>query len=147
MSKDLFMEMREAEVATLKFLPTKKEIKVSSEKFANDIIENGEHNLQEVYAQSLRLKEALSIIEGVFKSKLPQENFEAFGLTGNFRSGGDTINYVEDETYADLQKKLKDRAELLKTAQKTESEFYDSEGVLVPKVSTTPRKSSLAISF
>ena len=146
-TKDLFLMMQEQEVSTSNFLPTKKELKLSAEQFANNLIENGEHNPQELYAQSLRLKEALVIIESILKKSLPDENFEAFGLNGTYRNGGDTINYTEDLIYSNLKKKLDDRAELIKLAVKTDCEFYDSEGELVEKVSTTPRKSSLAISF
>lgn len=147
MSKDLFMMMREEEVATSNFLPTKKELAASSKKFAEKLIEDGFFNTTELYSQAVRLKESLNVIEGVLKKNLPEENFEAFGLTGTYRSGGDAINYKEDEVYADLKAKLDSRAELLKTAVKTKEEFYDNEGFLVPVVSTTPRKSSLAISF
>lgn len=144
-SKDLFMMMREEEVATSHFLPTKRELQKSSKEFAQKLIDDGEHNIQEVYAQSLRLKEAVSVIEGVLKSELPQEKFEAFGLTGTYRSGGDTINFKEDEIWQALKADLDARVELLKLAQK--QEVLDTYGNEVPKVSTTPRKSSLAISF
>lgn len=76
---------------------------------------------------------------------LPQENFEAFGIKGTFRSGGDTINFAEDEVYATIKKDLDARTEQLKMAQKQDT--FDAYGNQVPKVSTTPRKSSLAISF
>ena len=79
------------------------------------------------------------------KGKLPQESFEAFGIKGTYRSGGDTINYSEDEVWSVLKKDLDDRTELLKLAQK--QDIIDAYGNEVPKVSTTPRKSSLAISF
>lgn len=147
MSKDLFLMMREQEVSTSNFLPTKKELKTSSEKFAKDIVDSGNYNLQEVYAQALRLKESLTTIEGVLKKELAEENFEAFGLKGTFRSGGDTKNYAEDDKYSDLQKQIKHRKELLDLALKSDIDIYDEDGVEVPKVSTTPRKSSLAISF
>lgn len=147
MSKDLFMMMREEEVATSNFLPSKKEIQNSSKEFAKKIIDNGEHNLKEVYAQSIRLKEAINTIEAFLKSNLPDEDFEEFGLKGQYRSGGNTINYKEDEKYLELQNQLKHRESLLKAALGSDIEFYDEEGVKVPKVSTTPRKSSLAISF
>ena len=147
MSKDLFMMLREEEVATSNFLPTKKELKKSSEDFAKNLIESGEHNTQEIYAQALRLKEALTSIESILKKELGQENFEAFGLTGTYRSGGDTINFTEDDIVKHLEKQLKDRKELLKVALKSDEAIYDSDGVEVPKVGTTPKKSSLAISF
>lgn len=145
-SKDLFMMMREAEISTNNFLPTKKEIHKSSKAFAEKIVDEGSHNLQEVFAQALRLKEALSIIEGELKSYLPEENFEAFGLKGTYRSGGNTINYAEDPVYSEIKKDLDDRVDLLKLAQK-QYLVLDAGGNEIPKVSTTERKSSLAISF
>lgn len=145
MSKDLFLMMREEEVATSNFLPTKKELKTSSFNFCKKIIESGEHNMHDVYAQALRMKEAFSVIETELKKQIPQENFEAFGLKGTYRGGGITINYDEDEVYNELKKDLDSRVELLKLAQK--QEVLDTGGNDVPKVSITPRKSSLAISF
>jgi pantoate kinase len=143
MSKDLFLMMREEEISTSNFLPTKKEIQLSSKKFAEKLIENG--NPEELLAQALRLAESLNIISEVIKKSLPNENFEAFGLKGTFRSGGDTINYSEDEIYATLKADLENRVELLKLAIK--QPVIDAYGNDVPKVSTTPRKSSLAITF
>ena len=148
MSKDLFMMMREQEIMTDNFLPTKKEIQKSSKDFALKIIDQGEHNLFKVYAQSIRIKEAISTIEAELKKVLPDESFESFGIKGTFRNGGETINYSEDPIYAELQRKLKEREEMLKLALfSDDTEIYDSEGIEVPKVSKTPRKSSLAISF
>jgi hypothetical protein len=144
-SKDLFLMMREEEVATSNFLPTKKELHKSAKDFAMKLIDGGDFNMEETYAQALRLKEALTIIEGVLKSSLKQENFEAFGLVGNYRGGGNTVNYKEDEIYNVLKTDLDNRVELLKLAQK--QDVLDTGGNEVPKVSTTPRKSSLAISF
>ena len=145
MSKDLFFQMREQEIITDNFLPTKKEIQETSKEFAKRIIDEGEQNVFEVYAQSLRLKEALTVIEKELKAKLPQEKFESFGLKALYRSGGDTINYKEDSIYNTLKSDLDARVELLKLAQK--QEVLDTYGNEVPKVSVTPRKSSLAISF
>lgn len=145
MSKDLFMLMREQEVATSNFLPTKKELQLSSKQFAEKILEDGNHDIKEVYSQALRLKETLSIIEETLKKSLPEENFEGFGLKGTYRSGGDSLNYSEDPIYNVLKNDLDNRVELLKLAQK--QEVLDMYGNEVPKVSTTPRKASLAISF
>lgn len=148
MSKDLFLQMREQEIMTDNFLPTKKEIQKTSKEFALKIIDEGEQNLFEVYAQSLRLKEALTVIEKELKDKLPQEKFESFGLKAVYRSGGNTINYSEDEVYRELKEKLDDRVEVLKLAQKQDIlDTYSEYGVCVPKVSVTPKKSSLAVSF
>ena len=145
MSKDLFFMMREQEVQTSNFLPTKKEIQLSSQKFISEILDAGEIDKFELLAQAKRMGEALDIINAELLKVLPQENFEAYGLKGTFRSGGDTINYAEDRIYATIKKELDDRAELLKLALK--QDMFDAYGNEVPKVSTTPRKSSLAISF
>lgn len=139
--------MREREIATSNFLPTKKELQKTSKEFAEDLINSGEYNLQEVYAQALRLKEAITNIEATLKEAMPDENFEAFGLKGQYRSGGNTINYTDDEKYREIKAQLTHRESLLKAALNSDIDFYDEDGVKVPKVSTTPRKSSLAISF
>jgi hypothetical protein len=145
MSKDLFLMMREQEIQTSNFLPNKKEIQFSSKKFITDILEAGETDKFQLLAQAKRMGEALDIINLELMKVIPQENFEAFGLKGTFRSGGDTINYLEDEVYATIKKDLDARTEQLKMAQKQDT--FDAYGNQVPKLTTTPRKSSLAISF
>lgn len=147
MSKQLFELMREQELQTNNFLPSKKEIQLTSKKFVADLLDSGEINKVEVYAQALRLKEALSIIEAELKESLGQENFEAFGIKGTFRNGGESLNYSDDPIYADLQSQLKEREELLKVALKSANTIYDAEGIEIPKVSTTNRKSSLSITY
>lgn len=147
MSKQLFEQMREVEIFTNRFLPSKTEIVQSAEQLAKDLIDSGNLNIQEKYAEIRRLKEAVDVIESEFKKSLPDENFEAFGLKGTFRNGGAVANYDEDIVYASIKKQLDDRKTLLDAALKTDEPFYDSEGVEVPKVSKTARKSSLSISF
>lgn len=147
MSKDLFQQMREREIVTNNFLPTKKEIQTSTKAFAKDIIDSGNYNLQEKYAEIRRFKEAIDILEYEIKSALPEENFEAFGIKANYRSGGSVANYSDDITYSQIKKLLDDRKTLLDAALKTDETIYDSEGVEVPKVSKTERKSSLSITF
>jgi len=145
MSKDLFLMMREQEIQTSNFLPNKKEIQFSAKKFITEVLEAGEVDKYELIAQAKRMQEALEVINTELLKVLPQENFEAFGLKGTFRNGGDTINYSEDEIYKELKRCLDERADLLKLAQK--QEVADLYGNIVPKVSTTPRKSSLSIAF
>ena len=137
--------MREQEIQTSNFLPNKKEIQFSAKTFIKDVLDAGETNKFELLAQAKRMGEALDVINAELIKVLPQENFEAFGLKGIFRSGGDTINYSDDAIYTQLKADLDARAELLKLALK--QDVIDSYGNDVPKVSTTPRKSSLAISF
>jgi hypothetical protein len=147
MSKDLFLMMREQEVQTSNFLPTKKEVIASSEKFVNDLIDSGEVDKVELFAQAVRMSEALAVITDKLKQSLPQENFEAFGLKGTYRNGGSTPNYSEDELWSRLKEKLTDREMILKVAQKSNETIYDSDGVEVPRVSENIRKSSLSITY
>ena len=147
MSKQLFEMMREQEVSTSNFLPSKKEIQNSSKSFARKLINEGNHNPQELLAQALRLKESLTVIERELRDSLPQEDFEAFGLKGKYVQGGNIPQYEDDEVYATLKKDLKSREELLKTALSQKDAFFDAYGNEVPKVSTKPRKSSLTIKY
>jgi hypothetical protein len=145
MSKNLFELMRQQEIDTQNFLPNKIEIQLSARTFVKDLLDAGETDKYELLAQAKRMSEALEVINAELLKVLPQENFEAFGLKGTFRSGGETINYSDDPIYCQLKADLDARAELLKLALK--QDVIDAYGNEVPKVSTTPRKSSLAISF
>ena len=145
MSKDLFLMMREQEVQTSNFLPNKKEIQFSAKKFISEVLEAGDTDKFELLAQAKRMLEALDVITAELLKVIPLENFEAYGLKGTYRSGGDTINYSDDAIYQQLKADLDARAELLKLALK--QDVIDIYGNDVPKVSTTPRKSSLAISY
>jgi hypothetical protein len=147
MSKNLFELMRQQEIDTQNFLPNKIEIQLSARTFVKDLLDAGETDKYELLAQAKRMGEALEVINAELLKVLPQENFEAFGMKGTFRSGGETINYKDCEVWNDINRELKEREELLKLALKSQNEIYDAAGVQVPKVSTTPRKSSLAISF
>jgi hypothetical protein len=146
-TKNLFLMLQEQSVETNNFLPTKKEIQLSAKSFVSNLLDAGATDKMELYAQAVRINEALQIVTDELKNSIPQENFEAFGIKGTYRSGGETLNYKEDYVYAELEQKLKERAELIKVATKSKDTIYDSEGVEVTKVSSTQRKSSLAISF
>ena len=146
-TKNLFLMLQEQSVETNNFLPTKAEIKLSAKSFVSNLLDAGTTDKMELYAQAVRINEALQIVTDELKNSIPQENFECFGIKGTYRSGGETLNYKEDYVYAELEQKLKERAELIKVATKSKDTIYDSEGVEVTKVSSTQRKSSLAISF
>jgi hypothetical protein len=147
MSKDLFQLMREQEVQTQNFLPNKKEIQFSATKFITDVIDGGEVDKYELLAQAKRMQEALDVITAKILEVVPQENFEAFGLKGTFRNGGETINYKDDFKWSEIKEKLSEREMLLKVALKSNSSIYDDDGVEVTRVSTSPRKDTLAISW
>jgi hypothetical protein len=146
-NSNLFLMLQEQSVETNNFLPTKKEIQLSAKSFVSNLLDAGATDKMELYAQAVRINEALQIVTDELKNSIPQENFEAFGIKGTYRSGGESLNYKEDYVYAELEQKLKERAELIKVATKSKDTIYDSEGVEVTKVSSTQRKSSLAISF
>ena len=146
-NSNLFLMLQEQSVETNNFLPTKKEIQLSAKSFVSNLLDAGATDKMELYAQAVRINEALQIVTDELKNSIPQENFEAFGIKGTYRSGGETLNYKEDFIYAELEAKLKERAELIKVATKSKDTIYDSEGVEVTKVSSTQRKSSLAITF
>ena len=147
MSKGLFELMQMEEIETTNFLPTKKELVKQSTNFITNILDSGEYNIHELLSQSKRASESLDVINSEILKRLPQENFEAFGLKGTFRNGGEKLNFSEDEVVAELEEKLKQRKELVKTATKSDEPIYDSDGVEVTKVSSTQIKSSLSIIF
>ena len=146
-NSNLFLMLQEQSVETNNFLPTKKEIQLSAKSFVSNLLDAGQTDKMELYAQAVRINEALQIVTDELKNSIPQENFEAFGIKGTYRAGGETLNYKEDAVYLELESKLKERAELIKVATKSKDTIYDSEGVEVTKVSSTQRKSSLAITF
>ena len=145
MSKDLFQAIRERELATNNFLPTKKELISNSKSFAKELLSSGDYGDTELYCKILRLSQAFSEMEKTVKTSIKQEDFEAFGVKGQYRAGGNTLNYKDDEVYNVLKADLDARVELLKLAQK--QEVLDTSGNEVPKVSTTPRKSGLTITY
>ena len=146
-TKDLFSLMRLEETQIEGYFATKKELVKQSTNFITNILDSGEYNIHELLSQSKRASESLEVINSEILKRLPQENFEAFGLKGAFRQGGEKLNFSEDEVVAELEKKLAQRKELVKTATKSDEPIYDSDGVEVTKVSITQIKSSLSISF
>jgi len=147
MSKNLYELMRQQEIETSNFLPNKKEVQFSANTFITKVIDGGEVDKYELLAQAKRMQEALDVITAKILDVMPQENFEAFGLKGTFRNGGDTINYKDDFKWSEIKEKLTEREMLLKVALKSNSTIYDDDGIEVTRVSTTPRKSVLAISW
>ena len=146
-TKDLFSLMRLEETQIEGYFATKKEVVKQTTNFITNILDSGEYNIHELLSQSKRASESLEVINSEILKRLPQENFEAFGLKGMFRQGGEKLNFSEDEVVAELEKKLAQRKELVKTATKSDEPIYDSDGVEVTKVSSTQIKSSLSISF
>jgi hypothetical protein len=147
MSKNLYELMRQQEIETSNFLPNKKEVQFSANTFITKVIDGGGVDKYELLAQAKRMQEALDVITAKILDVVPQENFEAYGLKGTFRNGGETINYKDDFKWSEIKEKLSEREMLLKVALKSNSSIYDDDGIEVTRVSTSPRKDTLAISW
>lgn len=147
MSKDLYFEMRAERLAEL-YEPTfsKKEAVLTGKRMVDNLIEAGEVNPMKVWANIVRLKEVVNSADAEFRNKLPvyQKEF-CSGVEFNYVNGGENLNYEDDEIYCQLKADLNARIELLKLAQK--HPFIDAYGNEVPKVSTSPRKSSITVKF
>ena len=137
--------MQMEEIATNNFLPSKKEIVLSSEQFANNLIQNGEHDKLEMFSQVVRIKEAVNTIHNTIKESLPNEKNEAYGITLTPINGRSMIQFSEDEIWVQLNADLKAREELLKLAQK--QEVLDTYGNIVPRVSIKYSADSLQVKY
>jgi hypothetical protein len=146
MSKELFFKMRAEQMATLYDSTfTKKEAVSQGVKMVNQILEEGLVDKLQFMASLVRLKAVIDTAESEMRNHLPLEKTTCFGVEFNPVNGGNTINYAEDEIYSTIKADLDARTEQLKLAQKQDT--FDAFGNQVPKVSTTPRKSSTTIKF
>ena len=147
MSKHLFELMQQQSIATDNFLPNKKEIEFSSKEFAKKLIEAGEIDKFEAFAQAERLALATANVRDEIKKHLPREKHLFFGIEITPVSGRTMIQFQDDLVWAELKEKLSQREELLKAALKIEEPFYDSEGCEVPKVSVKYAADSLTVKY
>jgi len=148
MSKELFFEMRAEQVATLYDATfTKKEAQKQGVNLVKTALDEGNVLPHELMANIARLKEVINSADAELRKHLPEEKCTWMGVEFTPVSGGNTINYKDDDVWLDLKAQLTHRESLLKVALNSDIDFYDDEGVKVPKVSTTPRKSSITIKF
>jgi hypothetical protein len=145
MSKGLFELMQMQEIGTNNFLPNKKEIELSSKKFAKNLIEAGEIDKVEAFAQAERLTTAISNVRDELKASLPREKQIAYGIEINPVNGRQMIQFAEDEIWQKLNADLKAREELLKLALK--QDIIDAYGNDVPKVSVKYASDSLTVKY
>lgn len=125
---------------------TKKEAEKTGENLVKTAFENGTVGKHELMAGLVKMKAVIDSAEKTCRAALPNEKIQLQGVEFTPVEGGVTINYSEDPVYAQMQKDLKDREELLKIAQKQEL-VLDAGGHQVPRVGTTPRKSSITVKF
>ena len=149
MSRQLFEIMRTEEMATLYDSTfTKKEASVTGANLTKAVLEAGEVDKMHFGANLARLNEVISSALSTFRdSIIDTEKVTALGVEFNPVNGGETLNYKDDEIYLTMFNDLKEREELLKLAYKAKNEYYDQYGNIIPKVSSTPRKSSITIKF
>lgn len=145
-TNEMFLQMRAEDMATMYDATfTKKEAVSQGVKLVNQILEEGLVDKIHFMASLVRLKAVIDTAETEMRNHLPNEKLKVMGVEFTPVNGGNSINFNEDEVYCILQKDADDRKELLKLAQ-TQNTF-DASGNQVPKVSITPRKSSITIKF
>jgi len=144
-SAEMFLELRANEIVQMYDSTfTKKEAVQTGVKLAENVFDSGEVSPAEVLANLSRLKWVVDAAETTMRSKLEiYDKQMILGLEFNYVNGGNTINYADDEIYSTIKADLDARTEQLKMAQKQDT--FDAYGNQVPKVSTTPRKSSITI--
>lgn len=145
-TSEMHLQMRAEEMATM-YEPTftKKEAIQTGKDLVTNMLESGTVDKLQFMASLARLKEVVNSADAEMRNHLPQEKINVWGVEFTPVNGGNTINYAEDEIYQRLKADLDARAELLKLAQS--QTIIDAYGNDVPKVSTTPRKSSITVKF
>lgn len=144
MSKQLFELMREQESFPVNF--GKRDYISRGKEIVNSVLDNGEIDKIEFWTKVAKIKETINAMDSQLReSVFLTEKINSNGVEFNPINGGVSINYEDDPIYCELKKDLKEREELLKLAQKTT--IFDAYGNEVPKVGTTPRKSSITIKF
>jgi len=144
MSKQLFELMREQESFPIHF--GKKDYISRGKEIVNEVLQNGEIDKIEFWTKVAKIKESINAMDSQLREQITlTEKTTLNGVEFNPVQGGVSINYDEDIVYQEFKKQLKEREELLKLAQRME--VPDMYGNIVPKVSTTPRKSSITIKF
>jgi hypothetical protein len=145
-TSEMHIALRAEEMATM-YEPTftKKEAIKTGKDLVINMLDSGTVDKLQFMANLARLKEVVNSADAEMRNHLPHEKINVWGVEFTPVNGGNTINYAEDEIYQQLKSDLDARAELLKLAQT--QQIIDAYGNDVPKVSTTPRKSSITIKF
>jgi hypothetical protein len=146
-SKDLFYEMRLEETM---YSPdfTKKKAEQTGIDLINRMFEEGNQTPIQFYSNIARLKVVIDAADKAFRDRINLNTADSYnGVIFTPKNGAESLNYSEDDVYASLESKLKQRAELLKVASKSDDPIFDSEGCEVPKVSKKINKPSIVITF
>lgn len=147
-TKDLFLQMREEQIASMYDATfTKKEAVSTGKQLADNIINGGNVSKHEALANLVRLNEVVSTAISELKDNVCFEKVSILGVEFTPTNGRTMINYKDDDVWDELNRKIKAREELLKVALSQSEPFYDADGVEVPKVSKSSAKSSLTIKY
>lgn len=140
--------MRSKEIANIYECPiSKKEIVEKGKELIASAMDAGEVSAHELMAIVCRLKEFINSADAELRQHIPAEPYTGYGVTFTPVAGGETVDYKNDPVWMELKAAVSHREELLKLANKSKDSIYDSEGIEVPKVGTTPRKSSITLKF
>jgi hypothetical protein len=148
-SKDMFFDMRSEEMQTI-YSPdfTKKQAEQTGIDLIDKMFTDGNKTPVQFFSNIARLKAVIDAADRAFRDRVNLPATDSYnGVTFTPKSGAESLNYSEDLVYADLENKLKQRAELLKYASKSDQFIYDHEGCMVPKVSKKFNKPSIVITF
>jgi len=143
-----FLQLREQDIVTLYDATfTKKEAQQTGINLAKTIIDGGEVSKHEALANLVRLSEVINNAITEIKESVIHEKVTILGVEFTPTNGRIMYNFKDDYLWSELSNKLKQREELLKVALKSDEIIFDSEGIEVPKISTSNSKSSLTIKF
>lgn len=147
MSKLQFFELRAEQMTALYDSTfTKKDAIKTGESIIESVLESGEVDIMQLGANLVRLEQVVTSAVSKFRSHIiDTEKVTVLGVEFSPVNGGNTVNYADDEVWYTIKVDLDARTEQLKLAQKQDT--FDAYGNQVPKVSTTPRKSSITIKF
>lgn len=147
MSKLQFFEMRAEQMTALYDSTfTKKDAIKTGESLIQNVLDSGEVDIMQLGANLARLEQVVSSAMAKFRIHIvDKEKQVVLGVEFSPVNGGNTINYSDDEIWQTIKSDLDARTEQLKLAQKQPT--FDAYGNEVPKVSTSPRKSSITIKF
>ena len=148
-SKDLFFDMRSEEMETI-YSPdfTKKQAEQTGIDLIDRMFADGNQTPTQFYSNIARLKAVIDSADKAFRDRLNLTEPDSYnGVLFTPKNGAESLNYAEDDIYVMLENKVKQRAELLKVASKSDDMIFDSEGCEVPKVSKKFNKPSIVITF
>jgi hypothetical protein len=127
-------------------LITKEQIGLSKAQLEEMAIQKANEDLEvmdsiEVYTFMKKLTDYAGKYMEVVKGKAIEyltarggKDVALYGSKITIRNGYDVLDYTKDPIYSELQEKLKERQELLKMAHKHKGQYFDGDGIEVPKV-------------